>query len=289
MAPGGAAGSDAALPSIESMAFCSKLVMGLIDLLRVTGGDYRFARRSAIELNCRMRGFLQEDRLLDQLPEVLVGDRRRRHAGERGELVDHPSDVADMADDGVGADPEGLRVALDLGQVLLLDALGGELDRGQRVLDLVGDPPGDVRPGRLALSRQQLGDVVEGDDIAVDSALPLLGGGPGEQRAQGPFGRGERDLALADAAGTPHDRVQEVGELGQDRAELLAQQGLRVAAQQLAGGEVQVVDPAPTVEADDAGRDPGQDCLNEAAPVVELPVGVEQLPGAGSAARRSCG
>ncbi len=36
---------------------------------------------------------------------------RRRHAGEGRELVDHAADVADLADDGVGAAVEGLEVA----------------------------------------------------------------------------------------------------------------------------------------------------------------------------------
>src|SRR3546814_10679318 len=44
-----------------------------------------------------------------------------------------------MAHDGVGADLEGLPIAGDLADVLALQALGGELDRRQRILDLVRD------------------------------------------------------------------------------------------------------------------------------------------------------
>ena len=46
-------------------------------------------------------------------------------------------------------------------------ALGRELDRRQRVLDLVRDAARDVGPGGGALRRDQVGDVVERDDIAV--------------------------------------------------------------------------------------------------------------------------
>ena len=62
---------------------------------------------------------------------------------------------------------EGLRVVDDLLQIFALQPLGGELDRRQRILDLMGDAPGDIGPGRLALGAQQLGHVVEGDDEAV--------------------------------------------------------------------------------------------------------------------------
>ena len=48
-----------------------------------------------------------------------------------------------------------------------LQPLGRELDRRQRVLDLVRDAARDIGPGGLALRRLQLGDVVEGDDEAV--------------------------------------------------------------------------------------------------------------------------
>ena len=46
-----------------------------------------------------------------------------------------------------------------------VEPLGGELDRGQRVLDLMGDAPRHVGPGRLALIEQLAGDVLEGDHV----------------------------------------------------------------------------------------------------------------------------
>ena len=58
-------------------------------------------------------------------------------------------------------------IGLDLLGIAALQPFGGELDRGQRVLDLVSDAPGDVRPGGAALVEQLLGDVVEGEDVAA--------------------------------------------------------------------------------------------------------------------------
>ena len=51
--------------------------------------------------------------------------------------------------------------------VFAAQPLGRQLDRRQRVLDLVGDAARDIGPGRGALRQHQLGDVVDGDDIAV--------------------------------------------------------------------------------------------------------------------------
>ena len=44
---------------------------------------------------------------------------------------------------------------LDLGRVFALEPLGRQADRGQRVLDLVRDPPRHLGPGRLTLGRQE--------------------------------------------------------------------------------------------------------------------------------------
>src|SRR5438874_13546775 len=81
-----------------------------------------------------------------------------------------------MADDRVGADSEGVGILLDIAEIFAAQPLGGELDWGQRVLDLVRNAGGDIGPGRLALRRQQLGNVVEGDVIVADAAFILLGG-----------------------------------------------------------------------------------------------------------------
>ena len=83
-----------------------------------------------------------------------------------GEFIDHAADILDLADDRVGALIEdGPVVLIDLLAVAALEALGRKLDRRQRVLDLMGDAAGDVRPGGRALGDDEIGDVVEGDDV----------------------------------------------------------------------------------------------------------------------------
>ncbi len=51
-------------------------------------------------------------------------------------------------------------------QVLVAHALGRQLDRRQRVLDLVGEASRDFAPGRIPLCLQQRRDVIEYDDVA---------------------------------------------------------------------------------------------------------------------------
>jgi hypothetical protein len=85
-----------------------------------------------------------------QFRQFLRLHHRLRHAGEGGELVDHAADVADLADDRVGA----LRSKVSRSSVIwlavfALQPLGRKLDRRQRVLDLVRDAPRDIRPGEV--------------------------------------------------------------------------------------------------------------------------------------------
>ena len=115
------------------------------------------------ELDLGMGDPHHEDHLPDRLGEILVADGRLRHAGEGRELVDHALDVVDLPHDRVRALVEHLAIRGDDLAVFAADALGRELDRGQRVLDLVRDAPRHVGPGGGALRRDEIGDVVERD------------------------------------------------------------------------------------------------------------------------------
>ena len=79
--------------------------------------------------------------------------------------------------------PERLGIGLDFLGEAALQPLGGELDRGQRVLDLVRDAARHVGPGGLALRRLQFGDVVEGQHEAVGAAARQVGADAHQQRA----------------------------------------------------------------------------------------------------------
>ena len=109
-----------------------------------------------------MRDFVQKQRLARDLVDILLTERGLRHAGEVGEFVDHTAKISDLADDGSGQPVERLLVARDLVAEPALQSLGSELDRGQRVADLVRDAPGNVGPGRAALVRELVGNLVEG-------------------------------------------------------------------------------------------------------------------------------
>ena len=99
--------------------------------------------------------------------------------------------------------------------VFAAQPLGRQLDRRQRVLDLVGDAARDVGPGRGALRENQLGDVVDGDDVAVLGLGRLLAGDAHREIALLAVA-GDRDLALDQALIAAARGGKNLGELGRD-------------------------------------------------------------------------
>src|SRR3546814_6856274 len=95
-----------------------------------------------------MRLPLEKDRLATEIGQILGLHDWRRQPRERGELVDHASEVIHLADDRVGALLKGLGIVRYLRQIAPPQPFGGELDRRQRVLDLMGDAP-DRKSTRL--------------------------------------------------------------------------------------------------------------------------------------------
>src|SRR5208283_6040551 len=93
----------------------------------------------------------QEGRLAYTFAQIVTLRAGLGHAREGGELVDHPLDVVDLSHDRVGALVEDLAIRLDELAVFSLETLRRKLDRGQGILDLVGDAARDVRPGGAAL------------------------------------------------------------------------------------------------------------------------------------------
>ena len=119
-----------------------------------------------LEGNLGIAVAFKEHRLAADFGDILRPHGRLRHAREGREVVDHAPYVLDLTDDGLGTHGKGFGIALDLVEVFPPQPLGRELDWRQRILDLMGDAPGDIGPGRLALRRKQFGDVVEGDHEA---------------------------------------------------------------------------------------------------------------------------
>ena len=145
-----------------------------------------------VDVDVGIADALQEHNLAHRVGDVLAADHRLRHARELRELVDHALDVVDLADDGVGALLEHRRILGDRLAVFAAQPLRRQLDRRERILDLVRDAARDVGPGRGALRADQVGDVVERHHIAVVGFRRLLAG------------HAHRQIALAPAAADGH-------------------------------------------------------------------------------------
>ena len=82
-------------------------------------------------------------------------------ARELRELVHQVLERVHLLDDGLAALGQDLLEARGRLDVGLADPLGRELDGGERVLDLVGELPRHLAPGRDLLGAHQRGEVVE--------------------------------------------------------------------------------------------------------------------------------
>ena len=133
----------------------------------VEGSHQRLGAEIALEGDVGAADLDQERGFAQRLAQIHHLHVRLRHARKGRELVDHAADIRDLADDRVGALVEHLAVLGDHLAVAAADALGRQLDRRQRVLDLMGDAARHVGPGRGALRLHEIGDVVDGDDIGI--------------------------------------------------------------------------------------------------------------------------
>ena len=97
------------------------------------------------------------------------------------------------------------------------------------------------------------------------------------------------ELRLGRPLGRGRDAGEQARDLGDHRDQRAADQLLGRAADQVGGRAVGQRDPALPVEADHAGRDAGDHRLGEAAALVELVVGADQLGALAARAARSCG
>ncbi len=140
---------------------------GLRDQAMIEIGGNRGLRQVDAQFDLRLPHAFEKDHMPDGVGKVGMVLGRRRHAGERGELVDHLADVTHLPDDRVGALVEDLEIILQPAAIAPAQAFGAQLDRGQRVLDLVGDAAGDIGPRTVALGRDQLAHVVERHHIAL--------------------------------------------------------------------------------------------------------------------------
>ena len=139
----------------------------------------------------------------------------------------------------------------------------------------MGDPAGDVGPGRGALRRNQLGDVVEGQHRAVVLlALLLVRHAHGEIALLAADDEG--DLMLRPAlvlVGT----AQHGGKLRHRLGERAADELGSIATEELLRRAVGKRDAVVAIETDDTRRHAGEHGLHEAAPLGELGVGGDEV------------
>ena len=223
-----------------------------------------------------MRLAVEDHHALEQASEVGGPGLKRGHAREAGELVHELLQPFHLLDDG------GRRL---LEQTLLLrapvrgqaaaQALGRELDRRERVLDLVGDALGHLAPGGEALGLEELGQVVEDEDHAEIGVLGSLErGGRGEERHGVAF-TPEVHLSLQRVFAQPVHALDECGELrvngwpqhGRGR---LAERFSRRHAQHSLGGAIDGGDASRGVEREHARGHCVEHRLRVAAPLLHL-------------------
>ncbi len=173
---------------------------------------------------------------------ILRCDHRLRHAGEAREFVDHPADVVDLAHDRVGALFEDRPILRDELAVFAPQPFRRELDRRERILDLVGDAARHFPPCLHALHAQQMAHVLEEEEEAARADVLGQEAGAGEQH--GDLAPVARQLQLPlDGGGRGAGRVghAEAGRSRQGGTELrreLAHVGVGLAREHL-------VDAAP--------------------------------------------
>ena len=157
-----------------------------------------------------------------------------------------------MADDGVRALGECVRIGLNLPGKAPLQPFRGKLNRGQRILDLMRDTARDIGPGRLALGRLQFGDVVKRHHEPVGTPAGQFGANTNQQGA-----------ALVDRPDLNFRRPRAVGAVGHidekqrkfrhDIGQRMPNGRKQIKPQQFVGGPVRQLDPPLRVQSNNPG------------------------------------
>ncbi len=139
----------------------------------------------------------------------------------------------------------------------------------------MGDAARDLGPGGLALGGDEIGDVVEGDDIAARTRFVRLQSDPYEQQVMAVAAH------HAELAFHPRPPGAELGEkrqhLGHHLVDRETLERTVVGGQECARRRVHEGDAAAHVEAEHPRRDARHHRLGEAPAGVELEIGLEQL------------
>ena len=121
----------------------------------------------APEFDLGEQSLIERQRLVQERVQVGRYRARGRHARELRELVHQPLERLDFADDRRRAFVDERTRRLGRLREMASEPLGAELNRRQRVLDLVRQPPRHLTPGRGSLRANERRDVVEDHHHAV--------------------------------------------------------------------------------------------------------------------------
>ncbi len=139
----------------------------------------------------------------------------------------------------------------------------------------MGDPSGDIGPGRIPLGRNQLGDVVKGDNISVLFCIRCFSGYPNDKTAlrtaashiDVPFG----------AAGRSRKRLAiERREIGNGCLYRLPNQIGFLHSQKTERRAIDERDLAIVIDAHDTGTHPREHRLHEPASIIDLVICLNQ-------------
>ncbi len=232
--------------------------------------DERFGRKGQRDVRAQI--VVQREHVVQEGAEVdrLHRSRARLPRVDR-KVVDHVLHRGDLRDDRLRAARQRLPVGpFEAPRELALEALGRELDRRQRVLDLVREPARDLAPRRVALRLREIGDVVEHDDVAGDRR-DRQARAAHQQRAHQvrdrqlrlllPLRVAARAKALGDELGERRQRRQLAPPVGERGAGQLGERLL----QDHRGARVGRAQPVAIVEREHAGREIAENALEVCA------------------------
>ena len=251
-AAGGVRGLDGVVQEVDE---------GALHLLAVDpdGGETRVHLGS--DLHAGFQVLVEVDGLAHQPVEVHGRRPGTGHAGVAGEFVHHSLERHDLADDDLHPLLDGLAQPRVPQAVLAQQPLGGEADGGERVLDLVGDAPRGLVPGRELLRLDQLRQVLDHQHLALHCPCRVPQGGHLHLEGLPLAAQGEVDLFAGPPlgrplAGLPHHRCQpRPFAISPGLVDRASHHLFLALAQHDEGRAVAGEDAAVRVDGDDAGRD----------------------------------
>ena len=159
---------------LRFFGIAQQVVNNLPQLRRIAPNVGQIRRQHRLDGD--VRSFIQPEHFANQPIEVERGQFGCRHPGIVGEFIDHALHGLHLVDDHLRRPVKHFRIATRqlLGQ-LELQAFGRKLNRRQRILDLMRQPPGNFAPGGTTLRRNQTRHVIENYQVTACGSFGQLG------------------------------------------------------------------------------------------------------------------